>query len=413
MSSIIPRVVARNLYQFLSSSFDLFGFNLVGTAEQTYTFPAASATIPTNSQNMYIGTTAHAINRASAAEILSGITGLTPGANFTLTQNAVAVLTSEETSATVNTLYLKGGKVGIGNNNPTYPLDITGTARATLFFKDAYGVVLKSIAGNGYGRIYTAFQGSSYNADMMSVSVGFTRTSISTGSGDSSGKPAEILLLGTDAYAGGEIVFGAAASGGYPTERMRITSSGRVGIGLTLPTALLHLKAGTAVANTAPLKFTSGALLTAPEAGAVEFLTDAFYGTITTGTTRRMLVGSQTGRSAAQTAAIASVATHTLGAADASFEVSANVLVTTSSAEAFTVTCAYTDEGNTARTLTLPFVILAGTTVAAINSANGAVPYEGVPVHIRCKASTAITIATTGTFTGATYNVEGIIKRIA
>ena len=65
------------------------------------------------------------------------------------------------------------------------------------------------------------------------------------------------------------------------------TSTGNVGIGQANPTAVLHLKAGTATANTAPLKFTSGALLTTPEAGAVEFLTDKFYGTITTGAARQ------------------------------------------------------------------------------------------------------------------------------
>jgi len=53
------------------------------------------------------------------------------------------------------------------------------------------------------------------------------------------------------------------------------------------PTAVLHLKAGTATASTAPLKFTSGTLLTAAEAGAVEFLTDKYYGTITTGAVRK------------------------------------------------------------------------------------------------------------------------------
>ncbi len=119
------------------------------------------------------------------------------------------------------------------------------------------------------------------------------------------------------------------------------------------------------------------------------------------------------GRSTGQTAAVASVSAYTNGAADGSYIVSANVNVTTSSAEAFTVTCAYTDEGNTSRTLTLNFSLLAGTIGTAINFANGAVPYEGLPMHIRCKASTAITIATTGTFTGATYNVEGIIRQLA
>lgn len=117
------------------------------------------------------------------------------------------------------------------------------------------------------------------------------------------------------------------------------------------------------------------------------------------------------GRATAQTAANASVSTYTVGAADGSFEVSANALVTTSSAENFTITCTYTDEGNTSRTLTLNFQTIAGVMGTAINFSNGAVPYEGVLVHIRAKASTTITIATTGTFTGATYNVEGIIKQ--
>lgn len=63
--------------------------------------------------------------------------------------------------------------------------------------------------------------------------------------------------------------------------------NGRLGVGVVGPTAVLHLKAGTAAASTAPLKFTSGTLLTAPEVGAIEFLTDTFYGTITTGTERK------------------------------------------------------------------------------------------------------------------------------
>ena len=119
------------------------------------------------------------------------------------------------------------------------------------------------------------------------------------------------------------------------------------------------------------------------------------------------------GRSTAQTAAVASVATTTLGGSDGSFVVSANVLVTTSTTHNFTVTCAYTDEGNTARTLTFNFSSLAGVIATTIINTGGAVPYEGVPMHIRCKASTAITIATTGTFTTVTYNVEGSIVQIA
>lgn len=47
------------------------------------------------------------------------------------------------------------------------------------------------------------------------------------------------------------------------------------------------IRAGTASAGTAPLKFTSGTLMSSAEAGAVEFNTDSLYFTITTGTVRK------------------------------------------------------------------------------------------------------------------------------
>lgn len=45
----------------------------------------------------------------------------------------------------------------------------------------------------------------------------------------------------------------------------------KMGIGQTVPTAGLHIRAGTATANTAPLKLTSGTNLTTAEAGAMEY----------------------------------------------------------------------------------------------------------------------------------------------
>jgi hypothetical protein len=61
------------------------------------------------------------------------------------------------------------------------------------------------------------------------------------------------------------------------------TRQGNVGIGTTSPTSVLHLKAGTATANTAPLKFTAGTSLTTPEVGALEFDgTNLYFSTNTT-----------------------------------------------------------------------------------------------------------------------------------
>jgi hypothetical protein len=116
------------------------------------------------------------------------------------------------------------------------------------------------------------------------------------------------------------------------------------------------------------------------------------------------------GRFTAQTAAVVSVASYTNGAADGSFLISANVNITSFTAGTFNTTVTYTDETNTSRTLTLNFSSITGTLGIALAAAGA---FEGIPAHIRVKASTAITIATTGTFTSLTYNVEGLITQIA
>lgn len=116
------------------------------------------------------------------------------------------------------------------------------------------------------------------------------------------------------------------------------------------------------------------------------------------------------GRSVAQTAAVPTVATYTVGTSDGSFLVSSNVNVTTYTAGTFTTTVTYFDETNTSQTVTFNFSTTAGVLGTAIATAG---PFEGVPLRIRAKASTAITVATTGTFTSLTYNVEADITQVA
>lgn len=140
-------------------------------------------------------------------------------------------------------------------------------------------------------------------------------------------------------------------------------------------------------------------------------LTTNYNGVATTGWGHPAIYG--TGRVTARTSAAASIATYTVGVADGSFLVSANVNVTAATTASFTCTCTYTDETNTSRTLTLTFSNITGTLLSTITNVTGTGAYEGVQLHIRCKASTAITFATVGTFTSVTYNVEGIIQQIA
>lgn len=63
-------------------------------------------------------------------------------------------------------------------------------------------------------------------------------------------------------------------------ERARIKANGAFGIGVTSATAVLHLKAGTATAGTAPIKLTAGTNLTTPENGAFEFDGTNLYFTV-------------------------------------------------------------------------------------------------------------------------------------
>jgi hypothetical protein len=71
-----------------------------------------------------------------------------------------------------------------------------------------------------------------------------------------------------------------------------INASGNLGVrmGATASTAYLHLAAGTTAASTAPIKLTSGTVMTTAEAGAIEFTTDDFFATITTGAARKAFI---------------------------------------------------------------------------------------------------------------------------
>jgi hypothetical protein len=58
---------------------------------------------------------------------------------------------------------------------------------------------------------------------------------------------------------------------------LQATGTGNVGIRVTVPTAILHIAAGTATASTAPFKLTSGVNLTTPESGVIEYNGTDFF----------------------------------------------------------------------------------------------------------------------------------------
>jgi hypothetical protein len=118
------------------------------------------------------------------------------------------------------------------------------------------------------------------------------------------------------------------------------------------------------------------------------------------------------GRNAAVNAAAQTVINaFAVPAADTTYELNVNVLITTLGSGSFTVTCTYTDEGNTARTMTIPFINTAGATVTTLAAA---APFATPDIRIRCKASSTISVqSVAGTFTGCTYNIEASLKKIS
>jgi len=72
------------------------------------------------------------------------------------------------------------------------------------------------------------------------------------------------------------------------SDKLHIEGTGNVGIGITSPTAILHLKASTATANTASLKIDSGVVATVPVSGNIESDGTHLYWTDSGGTRRQL-----------------------------------------------------------------------------------------------------------------------------
>jgi hypothetical protein len=150
-------------------------------------------------------------------------------------------------------------------------------------FTVSSGNGLFNTSGAGYGRFngaggtYLQYQNSN---DCIGFNTFYNGGGFTTGVTGFTGLLELVQSNGNlDYYTSPSTTGGAATT---VTKRFTISQAGLVGIGQGTPTAVLHLKAGTATANTSPLKFTSGTNLTTPEAGAVEFDGTNYFATAST-----------------------------------------------------------------------------------------------------------------------------------
>ena len=129
----------------------------------------------------------------------------------------------------------------------------------------------------------------------------------------------------TSTAQGSRLVFNTTSIGSTSiAERVRINNVGNTGFGVTAPTAVVHLKAGTATANTAPQKIDAGTNLTTAEAGVVnEFDGVGFYDTHDTTSGRAQRADTHIFRYAANGSALGAAIADFYGATSA-FPMAAN-----------------------------------------------------------------------------------------
>ena len=166
-------------------------------------------------------------------------------------------------------------RVGINCAAPTYSLTVTSQADGDGFAVFANGTAPQFSLYTGTTASYTqvgafGFAKSATNWSNAAGANDVVVRAVGSGSGGN--------LIMTCQNSTGNLIFATGSASNNDTAKMTLLNSGRLGIGVTAPTAMLHLKAGTATSSTAPLKFNAGTLLSSLELGALEFTDDGANG---------------------------------------------------------------------------------------------------------------------------------------
>lgn len=151
------------------------------------------------------------------------------------------------------------------------------------------GAALSILAGKGKG---------SAAGGALNLTAGASDTAglggavkVTAGLGTNLSKGGNVEILSGQGFTGGDVKIDVGS--GFAGAKVLIGTVRSVPTGFVqgTPTALVHIGAGTATANTAPLKFTSGTNLTTAEAGAVEY-DNTFYMTQSDATRRSVVLAT-------------------------------------------------------------------------------------------------------------------------
>lgn len=242
------------------------------TADQTLTFGAGFSSTWTNSNTTEDLLTVNSSTVTTSTTISLSLTGTAQATG----SRGIKVIRSGANAATGQTII--GNEIGVLNTNVT-----SGTNIGSLFY--ASGATTANFA------VFTGTNGADgrmnvNNATNVASQVIVVK-SLTNAAGDgiivrSNDETTSSVTYGSQTItASGALILSSSASGVEIATRLYIGTSG------TPATASLELLAGTG--SLAPMRWNSGALTTGGNirVGQMEFLTDKWYGTITTGTAQK------------------------------------------------------------------------------------------------------------------------------
>lgn len=238
-----------------------------GTNTTAYTSSSGSATSPVGA-NSYVQVSNSSNTDSSGSYLLMSSKNTATNAqqayigaisNTGAGVYSPTIVFGQQTGASAYTERMRidsSGNVGIGTNSPASFLHLvtTGTNSNKIYQNSLTGGTantLESVGGNSWINLQSA--ASSWATSGSADNAGFINGNLFTsGTGFQTAGRITFAADGTQAAGSspGKIIFSSTSgSSTTPTERMRIDSSGKVGIGTTAPTALLHVHNGSAGAT--------------------------------------------------------------------------------------------------------------------------------------------------------------------
>lgn len=304
------RVTGRKIYRTKAGTSNYTTFSLVSVAnntDTTYVDNVADASLTgTVSAGFYqINTTNKNIMMANSKIMVADINGthfgvgaglnvLGGGNNTLFGYNAGKYITSGNQNVLMGNS--AGGGITTGGSNvvigPTAGGAISTGGSNVMIGRNAANAINGSSAGNtvlGYYTFASASSGVRSNNTALGIYTGQYNTgsyNIFIGSNAGNNETGSNTLLidnldrTTEALGRTSALIYGVTNATPASQILSLGGGGNVGIGTTTPSAYLHLKAGTATANTAPIKLTAGVVNTTPEAGTVEFDGTDWYLTV-------------------------------------------------------------------------------------------------------------------------------------